>query len=209
MDAAIRSGTTRYGDAYYNESTFSIGVFSAHDDGLLYQKHHTDSTVANSSAGVHSVDANTVYRLGSTSKVFTVLTFLAQVGDRRFGDPVTDHLPELLTPVATAGGGTSPKWDKITLGDLASLLAGIVRDCSKHDGMQSVTKADRIQMASTIGPSHFRRLMVAILKAVHLYLQIKFQYVDTLIQTLLIVGVHEPVWRNGIRSLLFQNPNRI
>lgn len=132
INAALHSGTSTYGDAPFNTSTFSIGVYSANDDGLAYQKHFTDPAVANSGFGVNSVDADTVYRIGSASKTFTVLGFLSKIGYQKWYDPVTLYLPQqLFAPnnQADASTGALPQWSEITVADLASQLSGLSRDC--------------------------------------------------------------------------------
>lgn len=139
IDAALQSGEAAYGPAPFNTSTFSIGVLSAGDDGLSYQRHFTDPIVANSSVGVNHADANTVYRIGSASKAFTVLTFLSKIGYRRWYDPITLYLPkELFVPNErdNLSTGALPQWSDITVGDLASQISGLLRDCKYGFGAE-------------------------------------------------------------------------
>ena len=83
------------------------------------------------SLGVKSVDGNSVYRLGSVTKIFTILTFLIEAGDIYWNTPVTQWVPELelLAGKAQYDPIMNVDWDSITLQDLASHMAGIVRDC--------------------------------------------------------------------------------
>ena len=60
----------------------------------------------NSSIGTQNVDADSVYRLGSIGKLFTVYLFLIREGDVRFKDPITMYIPELAT--ASASTAASP-----------------------------------------------------------------------------------------------------
>lgn len=123
IDTALQTGVTAYGDTLSNTSTFSIGVFSASDTVLAYQRHITDPTEANNSVGVRSADADTVYRVRSASKVLTVLSFLSKVGYRKWYEPVTLYLSEELFMPSTQSNfpsGARPKWSEITIGDLAS-----------------------------------------------------------------------------------------
>jgi CubicO group peptidase (beta-lactamase class C family) len=151
LDAAISTGSVRDGTVSFNSSTFSIGVWSISDPELVFQRHHTDPSVANSSVGVRKVDADTVYRIGSNGKLLSVLTFLAQVGDKRLGDAVTDYIPELRAGNDSAGdaqGEDIPipptQWEDVTLGDVASQLSGLPRDCTliTADHNASRTAAD-------------------------------------------------------------------
>ncbi|KAI0154934.1 beta-lactamase/transpeptidase-like protein [Xylariaceae sp. FL1272] len=70
----------------YNDTTFSLGMFSTSEDGLLWEFHHTDSTVATSGSGTNKVDADSIYRIASISKVLTLYQWLIKDGDRKFND---------------------------------------------------------------------------------------------------------------------------
>jgi hypothetical protein len=164
INAALLSGISTYGDTPFNTSTFSIGVYSANDEGLAYQNHFTDPSVAKSGVGVHSVDADTVYRIGSTSKLFTVLGFLSKVGYQKWYDPIMLYLPEELfapSKQENLSNGALPQWSEITIGDLASQLSGLSRDC-EYFFPQLVTTADNEQMASQIGDSHLQHCLVVL-----------------------------------------------
>lgn len=126
LDATLNEKVKK---APYKETTFSLGMFSTSDDGLVYQYHHTSNAVANSSYGTNNVDANSVYRIGSVSKLLTMYTWLIQDGDRRFNHPVADYLPQLLKYSADSWNSVTPDWEEITIGDLAGQMAGLARDC--------------------------------------------------------------------------------
>lgn len=115
--------------APYNGTTFSIGMFSTSDDGLLYQFHHTDPSVANSSSGTNEVDANSVYRIGSISKILTVYQWLIKDGDRNFNQPISEFIPQLVQYENSQDYYAAPDWSEITVNDLAMFLAGVARDC--------------------------------------------------------------------------------
>ena len=70
-------------------------------------------------------DAGTIYRIGSISKSITAVTLMALVqrGTLALDDPVVKHLPEF----AGLGGGV-PEAATITLRQLASHTAGLVRE---------------------------------------------------------------------------------
>jgi CubicO group peptidase (beta-lactamase class C family) len=84
-------------------------------------------------SGTKAVDANTIYRVGSITKLFTVLTFLVEAGDVHFNEPVTSFVPELRQAAQKIDNALSPidhvAWEDVTLGALASHMAGIGRDC--------------------------------------------------------------------------------
>ncbi|KAK8099583.1 uncharacterized protein PG998_012824 [Apiospora kogelbergensis] len=111
-----------------NMSAVSVSVKSIHETQPMFDFHHTPPKL--SPNGTQKVDATTVYRVGSISKVFTVLGVLLLEGVQ-FDDPVTKYLPELrgLRPEGEEVNAiTTPDWDSITIGSLASHMSGIAAD---------------------------------------------------------------------------------
>jgi CubicO group peptidase (beta-lactamase class C family) len=117
----------------FNETTFSMGIFSADQEGLIYEYHHADAKLKNSTIGATTVDADSIYRIGSISKIFTVYLWLITQGDRKFSDPISEHIPQLLEINREQHDYVLPDWTEITVGDLASYLAGIARDYGLND----------------------------------------------------------------------------
>lgn len=115
-----------------NRFSYSVEVFVGSEDKPLWSHYWTAPNLKDlNSTGVTNVDTNTVYRIGSVTKIFTVLTFLATVGDGIWNDPITKHLPEIEEIAAQASRGPifSPDWESITIGSLASQTSGLIRDC--------------------------------------------------------------------------------
>lgn len=76
------------------------------------------------------VDENTVFRIGSASKLWTVFTFLASAGEASLYDPVTKWVPELQTAAVGADDAVDfVRWEDVTIQELASHLSGVGRDC--------------------------------------------------------------------------------
>ena len=63
-------------------TSFSIAMFSTSSSALVYERHHTDSVIRNSTVGTRKVDADSVYRIGSVSKLFAVYLLLILEGER-------------------------------------------------------------------------------------------------------------------------------
>ncbi len=48
-----------------------------------------------SASGMHTVDANSIYRIGRLTQVFTVWAFLNQAGEGHWHEPVMKYVPQL------------------------------------------------------------------------------------------------------------------
>ncbi|KAH7026731.1 beta-lactamase/transpeptidase-like protein [Microdochium trichocladiopsis] len=118
-----------------NETAWTVAVFSTSEEEPLYEIYFTPDY----NVGVSQVDRDSVFRIASVSKVFSVWTFLMEVGDEHFSDPITKYVPELAALSDTLESGTvyddidNVRWAEVTLGQLASHLAGIPRDPSQTD----------------------------------------------------------------------------
>lgn len=115
--------------------SYSIQIFSTNPGPpILWERHRTAKDLPANTTGVRSVDGDTVYRIGSVSKVFTVLAFLAEVGDVVWNEPITKYVPELANHSAQASSNNfdpvkDTDWDDITIGALAAQVSGLGRDC--------------------------------------------------------------------------------
>ncbi|KAF4631598.1 hypothetical protein G7Y89_g6535 [Cudoniella acicularis] len=130
LNTTLETGISTDGAGPFNATTLSIGMFSASEKGLIYQRHYTDPSVRNSKFGTQNADADSIYRLGSISKLLTVYLFLIREGDSRFNDPVTKYIPELAAAASSppSPNGITPNWNEITIGQLASHMSGIATD---------------------------------------------------------------------------------
>ncbi len=109
--------------------SFSVSVFSASEAGLAYQYHHTSPYIKNSTQGTNEITADSIYRIGSISKLLTVYLLLINAGDKAFADAVTQYLPQLEQYAQAVDDRATSLWDGITIGDLAGQMAGLSRDC--------------------------------------------------------------------------------
>ncbi|KAI9730919.1 MAG: hypothetical protein M1818_007993 [Claussenomyces sp. TS43310] len=133
LDGLLRSGRTEYGSLDNETTSFSIGIFSAHDNSSLFSYHY-EAPRLNGSLTSGRLDDDTMYRVGSLTKLFTVYTLLAEVGDVSLDDPVTKYVPELAAAAAAADldAVNNFRWSDITIGALGSHMGGIPRDCKEH-----------------------------------------------------------------------------
>jgi hypothetical protein len=125
----LSTGNSSYGQFDSANNSFSINVFSVFSDTPLYEYHHTAPVFSNGSIGTKTVDGDTVFRVGSISKLFTVFALLIEKGDVNFNDPVTKYVPELRDAPRNTGAINAVQWDDVTIGNLASQMSGIGRDC--------------------------------------------------------------------------------
>lgn len=133
IEQSLANGTV-YGQLDPTSTSFSVDIWSLHDDDPLYTYHFSAPDFAEDEEGVKKVDSDTVYRLGSMSKLITVYTFLLAAGDTKFRQPVTQYVPELAAYMQSNAAALQDDtiqyvdWNSITLEALASQMSGIFRD---------------------------------------------------------------------------------
>ena len=131
LNTLLLTGTTPYGTLDTKTTSFSINIFSAHDNSSVFSYHYAAPDLNGSlTSGV--LNDETMYRIGSLSKLLTVYTLLAEVGDGRLDDAVTKYVPELAATVGEINEMNeldTIKWKEITIRALGSHLSGIPRDC--------------------------------------------------------------------------------
>ncbi|RKK94448.1 hypothetical protein BFJ68_g15174 [Fusarium oxysporum] len=120
-------------------TTFYIQAFSASD--TLFQHGYVPPSMKGFLTS-SSLNEDTVFRVGSVSKLLTVYTLLAEVGMKRMNDPVTKWVPELAHAARKNKGDPTRKvqWDEVTIGQLSGHLAGISRNFGFFD-MSSVIES--------------------------------------------------------------------
>lgn len=113
-------------------NSISVQIFSGSDSYTAYGLSHTDDSVRHGAVGVREVDENTIFRIGSISKLWTMLLYMTFNGTRHFQEPVSKYVPELRSPYNHSQEMDQidyVNWDEVTIGELASHQAGITRDC--------------------------------------------------------------------------------
>ncbi|KAF1981136.1 beta-lactamase/transpeptidase-like protein [Aulographum hederae CBS 113979] len=114
-------------DRYYN-SSFSIEVTSSQE--TLWSFFHTALNRNESRPGAKVVQGDSVFRIASVSKTFTILAILQQhaAGNLSLDSSILDYVPELNEDQK----GTLP-WKDITIRSLGSQLSGLPRDFAQAD----------------------------------------------------------------------------
>jgi CubicO group peptidase (beta-lactamase class C family) len=125
-----KSSNTSDPSKLYNY-TFSVGMFSLYDDGAAkLQYHHAGPDLVNSAAGVNKIDGDSIYRVGSVSKLFTAYMALLKFGSAYWDVPLITVFPQLSNftdslPDTILG---KTNWTTITIGALAGQVADFARD---------------------------------------------------------------------------------
>lgn len=119
------------GDSSFNTSSYSIEVTSS--ESTLWSTFHTAQVKDPKRPGAEEVNGDSVYRIASITKVFTVMGILRQheAGNLSLDDSVVKYIPD-LEKMSHSHGGTI-RWKDITLRSLASQLSGIPRDFAQGD----------------------------------------------------------------------------
>ena len=120
----IQAGRTPYAPIVTNESSISIRIMSADSNEALFDFHRAAPALAN-----RTINADTVYRVGSISKLMTTYALLIQKGYNVLNDPIAKYLSEIQDPEAEESPLDHLRWDEVTLGALASHQAGVSRQC--------------------------------------------------------------------------------
>lgn len=129
IDEALKNGTTPWGPVDAVNTTISISVFSTQSDDLVAKYQYTGSSPAlKTRLSGGKLDTDTLYRLGSVTKMLTVYTVLAKLGTRYWSEPVTNFIPELASQ-SMNNSVNNFNWSAVTLGSLAGQMSGIPRDC--------------------------------------------------------------------------------
>ncbi|KAH7348865.1 beta-lactamase/transpeptidase-like protein [Rhexocercosporidium sp. MPI-PUGE-AT-0058] len=127
LTTSLETGSSIHGEFDNSSTAFSFEFYSANTEEPVFQYHYSAPILEDAELGVKTVDRDTIYRIGSITKLLTVYTFLITDGDVHFNDLVTKYIPELLAGRGSAGEDPVHRiaWDEVTLGSLASHMAGV------------------------------------------------------------------------------------
>ncbi|KAJ8105371.1 hypothetical protein ONZ43_g7451 [Nemania bipapillata] len=134
VQTAIKAVTDQFQNltSTFNTTGISIAVQSIYEKNPMLELHHTPPVSDNTSTAV--VGPETIYRIGSISKLFAVLSVLTQ-GHIKLDDPITKYAPELLElrreAVPVANNITAVNWDQVTVRSLTTHMGGIGADLAQ------------------------------------------------------------------------------
>jgi CubicO group peptidase (beta-lactamase class C family) len=141
--------------------TFSTGLFSIHDQAAeSLQYHYTSPEIREATSGVNEVDATSIYRFASVSKLFTVYAALVALTDDQLNTPLSIIFPELAQFQSEHEGEDGNQtlyspWDQVTPFGLASHLSGVIGNSPPFaivDSWQNYASLAAVDPASAISP---------------------------------------------------------
>ncbi|EFR00001.1 hypothetical protein MGYG_03008 [Nannizzia gypsea CBS 118893] len=134
FDQLVLEGNGDHGQIFPNTTSFSLSLFSVNEGNASDQPYFFDYHYTAPPLKSHPVGKDSIYLIGGLTKIFTVWTILIEAGDRIWNTPVTEYIPELADVVNRRDGEQDPvsyvDWETITVGQLASHMAGISRGSS-------------------------------------------------------------------------------
>lgn len=122
LNTAFNTGASDYGPQD-PASAAGVQIFSLCDnDSQVFAYYHNGKILSNAT-GVQKIDGDSIWRIGSLSKLVTVYLVLAELRDGLWDMKVTQVIPELRR--RTTWGGY---WEEVALGSLASHLSGLTQN---------------------------------------------------------------------------------
>lgn len=118
----LTSGLEEKASDLLNYSALSIGFKSLHEKEKLFSFHHTPPNMGD--IGTEKIDENTIYRVGSMSKMMPALAAL-QSKKINLNDSMLEYPPELGSDNE---GVDANIWENITVRSLANHLSGLFTD---------------------------------------------------------------------------------
>jgi CubicO group peptidase (beta-lactamase class C family) len=136
--------------------TFSLGLFSLNDPAASQlQYHYTSPEIQNAVTGTHKADGDSIYRIASVTKAFTVLAGLLELKPEEWERPLSEIFPALGKYASQNSGESDPihrsPWDQVTPSALAAQIAGVKRDISPVSPGEILAQVASAQQAEMLG----------------------------------------------------------
>ena len=142
LNQAIAVGNSTHGPVD-NNTSYAVQFFSSYGAEPAFEWYFTPPSIRNGSFGTKNVDGNSIFRIGSITKLFTAYALLAELGDTYWDQSVAQVLPEL--DMQAQESDSNPinflQWKDVTLGALASHLAGVTRQLDSSGGLSTYLPA--------------------------------------------------------------------
>ncbi|CAG8954420.1 hypothetical protein HYFRA_00006047, partial [Hymenoscyphus fraxineus] len=147
LDQTIKTGNSSAGPFESTNTSFALEIWTAGDFNPLFSRYYSAPSLNQAKQGVKVVNADTVFRVGSVTKLLTVYTWLIKAGGMSlFNEPITKYIPELKAAAAAKNATYNPidyvSWEDITIGDLAAQTANIGREYSAYGDLAGALVMD-------------------------------------------------------------------
>jgi CubicO group peptidase (beta-lactamase class C family) len=132
LQEALTEGITTFGNFTPNTTSVSVVLKSTAQESPLFDFQFTGANLNTSSGSTNRVSGDSVFRIGSVSKLLTVYALLLRGGLDHWEQPVTKYIPELKSYADRFSNGSQinyVKWEDVTIGALASQMSGIGTNC--------------------------------------------------------------------------------
>lgn len=155
IDLVVKNGIDLVDSGLWTTPTSAMSIGIVHGQELIWT--HGVGTRNASSGDSDVVDENTIYRVGSISKIFAMLSMMKarDQGKLSLDDPIAKHVPEFsVKPPPGASGQVHPRG--VTFAQLASHMGGMTREspCDNQPCVMENKEAwRRIALTQQILPS--------------------------------------------------------
>jgi hypothetical protein len=132
LGTALSHGLSPFGNFTPKATSVSVSLKSTAQQSTLFDFQFTGSGLNASAGSTSQVSGDSVFRIGSISKLFTVYALLLHNGLDLWERPVTEYVPELRDYARRAEYSSQVdhvSWEDVTLGALASQISGIGSNC--------------------------------------------------------------------------------
>ncbi|CAG7933229.1 unnamed protein product [Penicillium olsonii] len=133
--SATKELTSKLNEAIENGDlpsvSFALQIFTGQEPDSAFSFYHTDDLIKSGAVGVNEVDGNSIFRIGSISKLWTMFLYMTFGGIRHFHEPVSKYIPEIRANQSSSQSANAldhVKWEDVTIGELASHQAGILNN---------------------------------------------------------------------------------
>ena len=131
LGETLARGRSPFGNFTANSTSLSLTIVARENDEPFSEFQFSSPSLNTPAGSVAQVVADSVFRIGSVSKLFTVYALLLNQGAEIWSRPVTDFIPELRDYASQNFTSIDQvHWEQVTVGALASQLSGIGRDCN-------------------------------------------------------------------------------
>lgn len=134
LQMALSQGTSAFGNFTPNATSVSVSLKSTGQEDSVFDFQFTGAGLNATAGSTSEVSSDSVFRIGSISKLITVYALLLNNGLDHWEQPITKYVPELRNYAQNTGNGSQidhVNWEDVTIGDLASHMSGIGVNCKQ------------------------------------------------------------------------------